>query len=186
MVYGMPSKFGAIKRCRIIRDPSSFKRNLNLYILSENFNGYLTMASATLKENLKVWLNSVKMVNDTIDIIDGKIINLGMNFGVVADSDKNKYDVLNLCVDALQKKFKQPLLLGESFYITDVYNTLNDVIGVVDVTRVRISVKNGALYSDTRFNLNDQKSADGRYIMAPKNVAFELKFPDKDIKGTIR
>ena len=144
------------------------------------------MASATLKENLKVWLNSVKMVNDTIDIIDGKIINLGINFGVVADSDKNKYDVLNLCVDALQKKFKQPLLLGESFYITDVYNVLNDVVGVVDVTRVNMSVKNGALYSDTRINLNDQKSADGRYIMAPKNVAFELKFPDKDIKGTIR
>lgn len=186
MVYGMPSKFGAIKRCKIVRDPSSFKRNLNLYILSENFNGYLTMASTTLKQNLKVWLNSVKMVNDTIDIIDGKIINLGINFSVVADPDKNKYDVLNLCVDALQEKFRQPLLMGESFYITDVYNALNDVVGVLDVTRVRISVKNGALYSDTRFNLNDQKSADGRYIMAPKNVAFEIKFPDKDIKGTVR
>jgi len=186
MVYAMPSKFGAIKRCRIVRDPSSFKRNLNLYILSENFNGYLTLANSTLKENLKIWLNSVKMVNDTIDIIDGKIINLGINFGVIADEDKNKFDVLNLCVDALQKKFKQPLLMGESFYITDVYNTLNDVVGVVDVTRVKISIKNGALYSDTRFNLNDQKSADGRYIMAPDNISFELKFPDKDIKGTVR
>jgi len=186
MVYAMPTKFGAIKRCRIVRDPNSFKRNLNLYILAESYNGYLTLANSTLKENLKIWLNSVKMVNDTVDIVDGRIVNLGINFSVIADSDKNKFDVLTLCVNALQTKFKQPLLLGESFYITDVYNVLNSVVGVVDVTRVDVSIKNGALYSDTRFNLNDRKSADGRYISAPENVAFEIKFPDKDIKGTIK
>lgn len=28
MVYAMPSKFGSVKRCRILRDPDSFKRNL--------------------------------------------------------------------------------------------------------------------------------------------------------------
>jgi len=186
MVYAMPSKFGAIKRCRIVRDPNSFKRNLNLYILSESFAGYLTLANPTLKDNLKIWLNSVKMVNDTIDIIDGRIVNLGVDFTVIADSDKNKFEVLGSCVTAIQKKFNQPLLLGESFYITDVYNVLNSVVGVVDVTRVNVSIKNGILYSDTRFNLNDRKSADGRYISAPENVAFEIKFPDKDIRGTVK
>lgn len=186
MVYAMPAKFGAIKRCKITRDPDSFKRNLNLYILSEDSNGSLTMANSTLKDNLKVWLNNIKMINDTIDIIDGKIVNLAIDFKVIADTDKNKYDVLSSCVDALKRKFNQPLLLGESFYITDVYNTLNDVVGVVDTQDVRVKIKNGALYSDTRFNLNDQKSADGRYIKAPDNVSFEIKFADKDIKGTVK
>ena len=186
MVYAMPAKFGAIKRCKITRDPDSFKRNLNLYILSEDSNGNLTLANSTLKDNLKVWLNNIKMMNDTIDIIDGKIINLAIGFKVIADPDKNKYDVLTACVNALKKKFNQPLLLGESFYITDVYNTLNDVVGVVDTQSVKVSIKNGALYSDTRFNLNDQKSADGRYIKAPDNVSFEIKFADKDIKGTVK
>jgi hypothetical protein len=186
MVYAMPAKFGAIKRCKITRDPDSFKRNLNLYILSEDSNGLLTMANSTLKDNLKVWLNNIKMINDTIDIIDGKIVNLAIDFKVIADTDKNKYDVLLSCVNALKRKFNQPLLLGESFYITDVYNTLNDVVGVVDTQDVRVKIKNGALYSDTRFNLNDQKSADGRYIKAPDNVSFEIKFADKDIKGTVK
>jgi hypothetical protein len=186
MVYAMPAKFGAIKRCKITRDPDSFKRNLNLYILSEDSNGSLTMANSTLKDNLKVWLNNIKMINDTIDIIDGKIVNLAIGFKVIADTDKNKYDVLSSCVEALKRKFNQPLLLGESFYITDVYNTLNDVVGVVDTQDVRVKIKNGALYSDTRFNLNDQKSADGRYIKAPDNVSFEIKFADKDIKGTVK
>ena len=186
MVYAMPTKYGAIKRCRITRDPDSFKRNLNLYILSENADGTLTLANSTLKQNLKTWLNSVKMINDTIDIIDGRIINLAIDFKVIADSDRNKYDVLDACVQALKTKFKQPLLLGESFYITDVYTTLNDVQGVVDTESVHISIRNGLSYSDTRFNLNDQKSADGRYIKAPENVAFEIKYPGKDIKGTVR
>jgi len=186
MTYAMPTKFGAIKRCKITRDPDSFKRNLNLYILSENADGTLTMANQTLKQNLKTWLNSVKMINDTLDIIDGRIINLAIDFKVIADSDKNKYDVLDACVQALKDKFNQPLLLGESFYITDVYSTLNDVIGVVDTESVHISIRNGLNYSDTRFNLNDQKSADGRYIKAPDNVAFEIKYPGKDIKGTVR
>ena len=186
MVYAMPSKFGAIKRCRITRDSDSFRRNLNLYILSEAADGTLSMATPSLKDNLKTWLNNVRMINDTIDIIDGKIVNLSIEFKVIADSDRNKYDVLDSCVSALKNKFNQPLLMGEPFYITDVYNVLNDVIGVVDVEKVRINIKNGTLYSDTRFNLDDQKSADGRYIKAPENVAFEIKYADKDIKGTVR
>ena len=186
MVYAMPEKFGAIKRCKIVRDDDSFKRNLNLYILAEDSTGYLTTANSTLKENLRTWINSVRMINDTIDIIDGKIVNLAIDFKVIADSDKNKYDVLDACVNALRQKFSNPLLLGEPFYITDVYNVLNDTPGVIDAEDVRISIKNGLQYSSVRFDLNKQKSADGRYIKAPKNVAFEIKFPGSDIKGTVR
>ncbi len=36
LIYRMPSKFGKIKRAKIIRDQDSFKRNLNLYVLSED------------------------------------------------------------------------------------------------------------------------------------------------------
>tara|TARA_B100000925_G_scaffold290208_1_gene274898 strand:+ start:11 stop:1807 length:1797 start_codon:yes stop_codon:yes gene_type:complete len=186
MVYSMPNKFGAIKRCKITRDPDSFKRNLNLYILSEDSGGKLTLANQTLKQNLKVWLNSVKMINDTIDIIDGKIVNLSIDFKIISDVDKNKYDVLDSCVNALKVKFEQPLLIGEPFYITDVYTCLNEVPGVVDTESVKINIKNGLSYSDTRFNLETQKSADGRYIKAPDNVAFEIKIPNQDIKGTVK
>lgn len=186
MVYAMPSKFGAIKRCKIVRDEDSFKRNLNLYVLSEDIDGKLTFASSTLKENLKTWINQVRMINDTIDIIDGRIVNLAINFKIIADKDKNKYDVLQQCIARLQSKFSEPKLLGEPFYITDVYSELNDVDGVVDTEEVKVSTKNGLLYSDTRFSISEQKSADGRYIKAPKNVAFEIKYPNTDIVGTVR
>jgi len=186
MVYAMPSKFGSVKRCRILRDPDSFKRSLNLYVLSEDTNGKLTFANSILKDNLKTWLNRVRMINDTIDIIDARIVNLTIDFKIIADSDKNKFDVLNACIANLQERFSEPLLIGEPFYITDVYNILNDTEGTVDAQDVIIGIKNGLEYSDTRFDINSQKSADGRYIKAPANVAFEIKFPSIDIKGTVR
>ena len=49
VAYGMPPKFGSIKRVSVVQDPDSFKRNLNLYVLAEDSNGYLTEANNTLK-----------------------------------------------------------------------------------------------------------------------------------------
>ena len=186
MVYAMPRKFGAIKRCKIVRDSDSFKRNLNLYILSEDSNGNLVKANDILKENLQTWLNQVRMINDTVDILDAQIVNLAIDFKIIADSSKNKFDILQACAVALREKYSNPLLIGEPFYLTDVYTLLNDIDGVVDTEDVKVTIKNGLQYSDTRFNLNERKSADGRYIKAPLNVAFEIKYPGTDIKGTVR
>ena len=124
----MPHKFGAVKRCKILQDQGSFRRNLNLYILSEDTSGFLTQASSTLKNNIKTWLNKNKMINDTIDILDAFVVNLGIEFEIIHDLDYNKYDVLNECIRILSQKFADPLLIGEPIYITDVYNYLNDKI----------------------------------------------------------
>ena len=77
-------------------------------------------------------------------------------------------------------------MIGEPIYITDVYNYLNDVIGVVDVTKVKISNKTGGSYSDVSISIEDLMSPDGRYVQAPDNVAFEIKFPSIDIKGAVK
>ena len=125
------------------------------------------------------------MINDTIDILDAYVVNLGIEFEIIHDLDYNKYDVLTECVKTLASKFSDPLMIGEPIYITDVYNYVNDVIGVVDVTKVKIVAKNGGVYSDVFVDIEDLMSADGRYVMAPDNVAFEIKFPNNDIKGAV-
>jgi len=185
MVYQMPHKFGAIKRCKIRQDSGAFKRNLNLYILSEDTSGFLTQGSSTLKNNLRTWLNKNKMVNDTIDVLDAYVVNLGIEFEVIHDLNYNKYDVLTECVSLLTSKFSDPLFIGEPLYITDVYNYLNDVLGVVDVTRVKIVSKSGAPYSDVFVDTEQLLSPDGRYISAPDNVAFEIRYPSADIVGAV-
>ena len=186
LLYSMPAKFGRVKRCAVVRDDQSFKRNLNAYVLSEDSNGKLTYANQTLKENIKEWISQYKMVNDTIDILDGKIINIGIEFEIVADTNMNKYEVLTTCINTLSEKYSEPLYLGEPLYITEVYTTLNKIIGVVDTKFVKIVSKSGADYpSGFSINIAQITSPDGRYVSAPRNAAFQIKLPQKDIKGAV-
>jgi hypothetical protein len=80
--YAMPPSFGAIHRCSFERDFDSFKRNLNMYVISKDKLGLLTATNNTIKENLKTWLASYKMINDTIDIRDAQVFNFGINFSM--------------------------------------------------------------------------------------------------------
>jgi len=61
LVYAMPERFGMVKRVNVIQDNRSFKRNLNLYIVSEDNDGKLIQSNQSLKNNLKTWLNKNKM-----------------------------------------------------------------------------------------------------------------------------
>jgi len=186
LTYKMPAEFGAVKRVNVVRDPDSFKRNLNLYVVSENQDGTLAETSSTIKENLKVWLNKNRMINDTIDILDARIVNIGVNYKVIGDLERDKYDILadaNFAIATLLNEVKD---IGESFFITDIYDALKRVTGVVDVTNVKVFQKVGGVYSDIRFNINEQTSSDGRFIKAPQNVIFEVKYVKDDIKGAIR
>jgi hypothetical protein len=185
IAYAMPNKFGAIKRVSVTKDVNSFKRNLNLYLVAENADGNLTEANATLKRNLKTWLNRHKMENDTIDILDAFIVNFGIEFKIVAERERNKYEVLSNAISTLRQDFLVHYEIGEPILIGSIYNTLNEADGVEDVTDVRITRKTGGEYSTTSFNFDDNLSPDGRMIRGYKNIVYELKFPADDIVGTV-
>lgn len=186
ILYRMPSKFGAIKRANISQDSNSSKRNLNLYVVAENQNGNLANASDSLKENVKQWLNHYKMINDSIDILDAGIVNIGINFELVGELEKDFTLVLNDAIDALKQKYATKFNLGEPIYISDIYSTLNDVDGVVDTKNVQIVRKFGAGYSSVQYDIDSNTTADERLVRIPENLIFEIKDLDSDIVGEIR
>jgi len=186
LVYAMPGKFGSIKRCRILTDNASMRRNLNLYVVSEDRSTKLTNTSSTIKNNLKTWMSQHKIINDTIDILDAIIINLGIEFAVVSDQNVNKYDILEKCTSILKKEYNVKQLIGHPFEMSRIMKLLNKIDGVVDVQSVQIVLRTGPNYSFAGFPIESMKSPDGRYIMAPKNVIFEIKYPDADIRGSIK
>jgi hypothetical protein len=185
-IYAMPAKFGAVKRANIIQDSDSFKRNLNLYVVSENTDGKLAKTGDLIKQNLKTWINKSKMIHDTVDILDGKIINLGINFVVIADRALNKYDVLNDAVNSLVDYYTNLPDFGESLKITKVYSVLNSVRGVVDTTDVEIIPRVGGSYSDISYDMKQNLSADGRVMEFDENTIWEIKHPFDDIKGSVQ
>lgn len=186
MVYNMPPEYGSIKRCNIVQDKDSFKRNLNIYVVSESDTGTLTESNITIKENLKTWLNNVKMINDTIDILDARIVNLGIEFVAIADTDVNQYELLNDVYSALTNFFEIKPNLSQPFYISDMYNVINDVPGIVDVVTVDVARRSTAGYSQVNFNIADYITPDGRMIVFPEDFIWEIKNLKADIKGTLK
>jgi hypothetical protein len=186
LAYRMPSKFGKIKRASIVRDPDSIRRNLNMYVLSENVNGNLMAANSVLKDNLKVWIDNYRMINDTIDILDGKVINIGIRYEIIPDIDINRFDLIEKCTQALKDDFLTiKFSLGESIYVTDVLRILNDVPGVTDAQNVQFYNINGGLYSNYIYDIDTNMSNDGRYLKVPEDSAVEVLLPDTDILGVI-
>ena len=185
-VYTMPVEFGAVKRCNILRDHNSLKRNLNLYIVSENSIGNLTNTNDSIKQNLKVWITKNKMINDTIDILDARILNLGIEFSAVGDVSKNRYDILTNAKNDLVKYFMGIPDVSEPFYISDVYSVLRDTDGIVDVLDVEIKQLFGGSYTDLAFDVDGNISADGRLIKIPEDMIWEVRFPSLDIKGVVK
>ena len=153
--------------------------------MSEDSNENFETSNSTVKQNLKTWLNKHRMINDTIDILDAKIVNIQINYTIVADLEANKYEILNTANLTLADHYKQKLEIGESFYITDIYSVLNRINGVVDTTQVSVTQVMGGLYSTTTFDMDAAMSPDGRFIRVPNNVVLELKYPEDDIRGSV-
>ena len=182
----MPAKFGSIKRVSVQKDQNSLKRNLNMYVVSESPSGNLTQTNLTIKNNLKTWLNNYRMINDTIDILDPFIINLGIEFIIRTSPNVNKYDALSAALTTLQNEFSQPFYIGESFLISDIYQVLKNIEGVIDVLAVKLVNKAGSNYSGNVLVINDNLSPEGNELVCPKNAVFEIKFPEVDIIGKVR
>jgi len=76
--------------------------------------------------------------------------------------------------------------IGEPLYLTRFYEVLNKTVGVIDVKKVSLNNKSNGKYSPISLNFNKIVSRDGTYFKVPKNVILELKYPDLDIKGTVK
>ena len=183
-IYMMPANFGTVKRASVINDPSSTNRRLSIYVISEDENFRLVKSNNTLKQNIKQWLNKNKMLNDNIDIYDAKIINIGFDYEIIVDPTKDKVEVLNSVQQKLVAELSQKMYIGEPFYITKILNLINKVDGVIDTTKVTPVIKTGTNYSSAPVGIDNMKSMDGTYLKAPKNVIFEIKFLNSDIRGS--
>jgi hypothetical protein len=186
LCYNMPKKFGTIKRVSVVNDPSASNRRMALYVISEDNNGKLLTANSAIKNNLKIWLGRYKMLNDIIDMLDAKILNFGIDFEISVTRDSNPNDVINRVIARIISNYNSTFYVGEPIYVSALYNLINKVDGVSDVIRIKIFNKSGGNYSASSVNFDDLISRDGTFYKAPKNVIFELKFPNADIKGVAK
>ena len=186
LAYRMNPKFGSIKRTSVQKDPDSIKRNLNMYVISEDRFGKLIKTNETIKENLKTWLSHYRMVNDTVDILDPYIINIGIEFVVSVLRQNDASIAVDSAIATLANNFTGGFFIGEHIEISDIYSALKSVPEILDVVTVRLHNKTGTQYSNVEFSINKNISPDGGRLICPKNAIFEIKYADIDIKGKLR
>tara|TARA_R110000868_G_scaffold83854_1_gene236767 strand:- start:65 stop:544 length:480 start_codon:yes stop_codon:yes gene_type:complete len=159
---------------------------MNMFVISEGTDSKLATASTALKDNLKTWLNSVKMVNDSVDIMDATVINLGIEFEILAKQDISTMAAFNLAKEELYEKLTESTPeIGEPFQLTEIFKILKDVPEVLDVVDVRVVTRSGTNYSGFPIDLEDNMSPEGRILYIPHNCIWEIKYKS-DITGTVR
>jgi hypothetical protein len=196
--YSMPAKYGSVAKAYIVPDDQIAQESyqdkripnplaMNLYVLGMNQFGQLTQVNQAVKENLKTYLDYYRMVTDAINIKDGFIINVGVNFEITVLSKYNSNEVLLNCINALKTYFDvNRWQINQPIVKSDVTNTLGKIKGVQSV----INVGFVNLY-DTDFgysgNVYDLNTATKNGIVYPSldPSIFEVKYLDKDIKGRV-
>ena len=76
--------------------------------------------------------------------------------------------------------------IGEEINISRIYQILNSTPGVADTADVTILRKTTNRHSIVDISIEEQMSPDGRYLLAPEDVIYEIKFLDSDIQGNVR
>jgi hypothetical protein len=158
---------------------------INMYVLGYDNNKKLTQINQTVKQNLKTYLGEYRMMTDAVNIIDGFIVNIGVDFEVVCYSNYNKREVVANCLTEIQNYFDiDKWTFNKPINISEIELILANVEGVMSVPSVKIYNLCGGdgNYSPNRYNIDE--AIKGKIIYPSLDPCiFEVKYPNKDIKG---
>ena len=77
---------------------------VNLYVLSYDENQNLTTANEALVTNLLTYLRRYRMLTDSINVIDGYVINIGIQFQISVFKGYNKKDASQVAAQVAVEK----------------------------------------------------------------------------------
>ena len=156
---------------------------INLYLLGYDANGKLSTLNQAVKENLKTYLNEYKVLTDGVNISDGYIINIGINFEVITLNNYNKSEVITECISDMKDYFDiNNWTFNNTINISELELLLANVDGVSSVPKLEIVNKCHGNYAPNSYNIEAAIKDKILYPSLDPSV-FEIKFPNVDIKG---
>jgi hypothetical protein len=158
---------------------------INMYVLGYDSNKKLTQLNQAVKQNLKTYLGEYRLMTDAVNIIDGFIVNIGIDFEIVAYQNYNKREVLANCLTKIQEYFEiDKWTFNKTINISEIELILANVDGVMSVPMVKVTNLCGGdgNYSPNKYNIDE--AIKGKIIYPSLDpCVFEVKYPNKDIKG---
>lgn len=188
----MPGKFGVPFRSGVFEEQNKVK----IYILGIDANSKLTNESTSaLKENISEYLADYRMINDYVQISNGRIINLGFQIDLYIDKKVPSSQIVSQVISAVQSYMDiNKFQMGDSIYLSSLIETINNVGGVTNVIDLRVYNKVGEgkysvneisqPYIDTATRQIDV-SNDYTLFGEPTSM-FEVKYPTTDIMVRVK
>ena len=161
--------------------------SLNLYVLSYNSNKNLTQTNEALVYNIRHYLQKYKIISDSVNIIDGYIINIGVDFKILVYNNFNKKEVLDQCLQKAKDFFNvDKWYFNQPININQLELELAKVEGVQSISEVVFKNlnQNDGDYSPHEYNLSEATHNKIIYPSLDPSV-FEVKYPDNDIRGAV-
>ena len=158
---------------------------INMYVLGYDGNKKLTTLNQAVKQNLKTYLGEYRMMTDAVNIIDGYVVNIGVDFEIICYSNYNKREVLTNCLTQIQSYFEiDNWTFNKPINISEMELILANVEGVMSVPSVKIGnlCREDGSYSANDYNIDE--ATKGKIVYPSLDPCiFEVKYPNKDIKG---
>jgi hypothetical protein len=186
-VYTMPSKFGRVYRISVSKN--NFSQNTALLrVITKDSNGFLTIPNDSLKQNIAKYINQYRLIGDSIDIIDGQIINYAVRFTITVKNTYVESNVLTSVLNKLKTFLKtENYQIDQPINMSDLSLLITSTDGVNTLTNLNIDARTGTFqernYSVVSWSVTDNIRKG--ILHPPVGGIFELKFPDDDIKGRV-
>jgi hypothetical protein len=183
----MPGRFGVPFRSGVFEEQNKVK----VYILGLNNESKLTNSSTTaLKENISNYLSDYRMLNDYVEINNGRIINIGFQIDLFIDKKAPQSQIISQVINNVQEYMNiNNFSMGDNIYLSALIELINNVGGVMNVIDLRVYNKVGnGLYSineiSQQYADNETRqidlSSDYTLFGEPTSM-FEVLIPAKDI-----
>ena len=133
------------------------------------------------------FLNSFRLISDSIDILDAQVINIGIDYKISTELSANA----NLVIQNINKKLKEYFhvknwQIGQGINLADVQNLIYNTDGVASVLDIRVRNLVGKIldreYSENKINI--QPNIRNGVLVVDPSVILEVRYPDFDLKGS--
>lgn len=188
----MPGRYGVPFRCGVFEEQNKIKA----YILGLDANSQLTNESTSaLRENIANYLSDYRMINDYVQITNGRIVNLGFEIDLFIDKKIPSSQIISQVISDIQSYMDiNNFQMGDNIYISPLIELINNVGGVMNVLDIRVYNKvDEGLYSVNEISqpyLDDSTRqidlTDNYTIFGEPTTMFEIKIPTKDIICRVR
>ncbi len=140
-------------------------------------------------ENIVTYLSDYRMLNDYVEVTNGRIVNLSFQVDLFIDKKYPQTQIISQVVTSITKYMSiSNFDMGENIYLSSLLETINNVGGVLNVIDLRVYNMVGGKYSSNEISQPYTDSAtreidiSGEYtLFGEPTTMFEILYPTSDI-----